>query len=208
MKWDLFTLHCCRHRSGRTEQLSPCTRFLQASWSNCTTEKMQKRNIACCSSLFSKTSFTASNVLSQHLKVVWFCREKKILFLLYSLLYSLVCCGKSCSLSLLFVSGELWWNPEKLDMSTCCYLQLLCHLFDVVVSGASQGPLLLRFKALFQPLLKVCYISFYFCALRLLDTNRWTFTAYIGKRLLDDGTFLLLLNICSFLHSLWILRFI
>ncbi|GAA6085032.1 HEAT repeat-containing protein 1 [Tachysurus ichikawai] len=51
--------------------------------------------------------------------------------------------------------GELWWNPEKLDMNTCCYLQLLCSLFDMVVSGASQGPLLSSFRALFQPLLQV-----------------------------------------------------
>ncbi|XP_062859270.1 HEAT repeat-containing protein 1 [Trichomycterus rosablanca] len=51
--------------------------------------------------------------------------------------------------------GEIWWNPEKLDTSTCCYLQLLCNLFDMVVSGASQGPLAPSFKALLQPLLQV-----------------------------------------------------
>ncbi|KAB5555247.1 hypothetical protein PHYPO_G00031300 [Pangasianodon hypophthalmus] len=51
--------------------------------------------------------------------------------------------------------GEHWWNPEKLDMNTCCYLQLLCHLFDMVVSGASQGPLVSSFRALLQPLLQV-----------------------------------------------------
>ncbi|XP_058262423.1 HEAT repeat-containing protein 1 isoform X1 [Hemibagrus wyckioides] len=51
--------------------------------------------------------------------------------------------------------GQLWWNPEKLDMNTCCYLQLLCSLFDMVVSGASQGPLLSSFRALLQPLLQV-----------------------------------------------------
>ncbi|KAM9462286.1 HEAT repeat-containing protein 1 [Clarias gariepinus] len=51
--------------------------------------------------------------------------------------------------------GELWWNPEKLDMNTCCYLQVLCHLFDTVVSGASQGPLASSFRALLHTLLQV-----------------------------------------------------
>ncbi|TSL75270.1 HEAT repeat-containing protein 1 [Bagarius yarrelli] len=51
--------------------------------------------------------------------------------------------------------GEVWWNPEKLDMNTCCYLQLLCKLFDMVLSGASQGPLFSSFRALMQPLLQV-----------------------------------------------------
>ncbi|KAF5893881.1 HEAT repeat-containing protein 1, partial [Clarias magur] len=51
--------------------------------------------------------------------------------------------------------GELWWNPEKLDMNTCCYLQVLCRLFDMVVSGASQGPLASCFRALLHTLLQV-----------------------------------------------------
>ncbi|XP_072523688.1 HEAT repeat-containing protein 1 [Salminus brasiliensis] len=51
--------------------------------------------------------------------------------------------------------GDLWWNPEKLDASTCCYLQLLCRVFDVVVSGAGQGPLASSFRALMQLLLQV-----------------------------------------------------
>ncbi|XP_030629489.1 HEAT repeat-containing protein 1 [Chanos chanos] len=51
--------------------------------------------------------------------------------------------------------GETWWNPEKLDTNTCCYLRLLCHLFEVIVSGASQGPMALNFRALLQPLLQV-----------------------------------------------------
>lgn len=40
-------------------------------------------------------------------------------------------------------------------MNTCCYLQLLCKLFDMVVSGASQGPRISSFRALLQPLLQV-----------------------------------------------------
>uniref|UniRef100_A0A9J7XVY5 HEAT repeat-containing protein 1 n=1 Tax=Cyprinus carpio carpio TaxID=630221 RepID=A0A9J7XVY5_CYPCA len=50
---------------------------------------------------------------------------------------------------------EPWWNPEKMDANTCCYVHLLCRLFDVVISGASQGPLALCFKSLMQPLLQV-----------------------------------------------------
>uniref|UniRef100_A0A4W4GBE1 HEAT repeat-containing protein 1 n=1 Tax=Electrophorus electricus TaxID=8005 RepID=A0A4W4GBE1_ELEEL len=50
---------------------------------------------------------------------------------------------------------EPWWNPEKLDASTCCYLQLLCRLLDMVVGGANRGPLAPSFRALLQPLLQV-----------------------------------------------------
>ncbi|XP_017566073.1 HEAT repeat-containing protein 1 isoform X1 [Pygocentrus nattereri] len=50
--------------------------------------------------------------------------------------------------------GDRWWNPVKLDTSTCCYLQLLCRVFDVVVSGAGQGPLVSCFRALIQLLLQ------------------------------------------------------
>ncbi|XP_051959284.1 HEAT repeat-containing protein 1 [Xyrauchen texanus] len=50
---------------------------------------------------------------------------------------------------------ELWWNPEKIDTNTCCYLHLLCRLFDVVISGASHGPLAPCFRSLIRPLLQV-----------------------------------------------------
>uniref|UniRef100_A0A671Q1S7 HEAT repeat-containing protein 1 n=1 Tax=Sinocyclocheilus anshuiensis TaxID=1608454 RepID=A0A671Q1S7_9TELE len=50
---------------------------------------------------------------------------------------------------------EPWWNPEKMDANTCCYLHLMFRLFDVVISGASQGPLAPCFKSLMQPLLQV-----------------------------------------------------
>uniref|UniRef100_A0A8B9K3U5 HEAT repeat-containing protein 1 n=1 Tax=Astyanax mexicanus TaxID=7994 RepID=A0A8B9K3U5_ASTMX len=49
---------------------------------------------------------------------------------------------------------DRWWNLEKLDESTCCYLQLLCRVFDVVLSGASEGPLASSFRALMQLLLQ------------------------------------------------------
>ncbi|XP_076155665.1 HEAT repeat-containing protein 1 [Alosa pseudoharengus] len=51
--------------------------------------------------------------------------------------------------------GETWWNPEKLDTSTCCYLRLLCRLFDAVITGASQGPLTSSFRVLLQLLFQV-----------------------------------------------------
>lgn len=141
-------MHCYSYMRNRAKHLWPCTRCSQASYSNCTVDKMQNRNIACCSSLSCKTSLTTSNVLSLHSKVKlgnfveW--KKKSWVFLKWILSFKMLC-----------VSGELWWNPEKLDMSTCCYLQLLCHLFDVVVSGASQGPLVPSFRALLQPLLQV-----------------------------------------------------
>lgn len=51
--------------------------------------------------------------------------------------------------------GESWWNPEKMDTNTCCYLGLLCRLFNVVISGASQEPLAPCFRGLMQPILQV-----------------------------------------------------
>ncbi|KAG7492749.1 hypothetical protein MATL_G00017170 [Megalops atlanticus] len=51
--------------------------------------------------------------------------------------------------------GQTWWNPEKLDTATCCYLRLLCQLFEVTITGASQGPLALSFRALVQLLIQV-----------------------------------------------------
>ncbi|XP_050980668.1 HEAT repeat-containing protein 1 [Labeo rohita] len=50
---------------------------------------------------------------------------------------------------------EPWLNPEKMDANACCYLHLLCRVFDVVISGASQGSLAPCFKSLMQPLLQV-----------------------------------------------------
>uniref|UniRef100_A0A8C2ICA7 HEAT repeat-containing protein 1 n=1 Tax=Cyprinus carpio TaxID=7962 RepID=A0A8C2ICA7_CYPCA len=58
---------------------------------------------------------------------------------------------------------EPWWNPEKMDANTCCYLHLMFCLFDVVISGASQGPLAPCFKSLMQPLLQVLYSLHRYC---------------------------------------------
>uniref|UniRef100_A0A671Q391 HEAT repeat-containing protein 1 n=1 Tax=Sinocyclocheilus anshuiensis TaxID=1608454 RepID=A0A671Q391_9TELE len=62
---------------------------------------------------------------------------------------------KALQLTRLCFSDEPWWNPEKMDANTCCYLHLMFRLFDVVISGASQGPLAPCFKSLMQPLLQV-----------------------------------------------------
>uniref|UniRef100_A0A673YEQ4 HEAT repeat-containing protein 1 n=1 Tax=Salmo trutta TaxID=8032 RepID=A0A673YEQ4_SALTR len=54
-----------------------------------------------------------------------------------------------------FLSGETWWNPEKLDTNTCCYLRLLCRLFDVIITGAGQGHMAASFRALMKLLFQV-----------------------------------------------------
>uniref|UniRef100_A0A673YET4 HEAT repeat-containing protein 1 n=1 Tax=Salmo trutta TaxID=8032 RepID=A0A673YET4_SALTR len=51
--------------------------------------------------------------------------------------------------------GETWWNPEKLDTNTCCYLRLLCRLFDVIITGAGQGHMAASFRALMKLLFQV-----------------------------------------------------
>ncbi|KAG7275600.1 hypothetical protein CRUP_030634 [Coryphaenoides rupestris] len=51
--------------------------------------------------------------------------------------------------------GDVWWNPEKLDTNTCCYLHLLCRLFDVTISGASQGPADRSYRELMKLLFQV-----------------------------------------------------
>uniref|UniRef100_A0A6Q2YUR3 HEAT repeat-containing protein 1 n=1 Tax=Esox lucius TaxID=8010 RepID=A0A6Q2YUR3_ESOLU len=51
--------------------------------------------------------------------------------------------------------GETWWNPEKLDTNACCYLRLLCRLFDVIITGASQGPTAVCFRSLMKLLFQV-----------------------------------------------------
>ncbi|KAM3860028.1 HEAT repeat-containing protein 1 [Diretmus argenteus] len=51
--------------------------------------------------------------------------------------------------------GEMWWNPEKLDTNTCCYLGLICRLFQVIMSGASQGATADSFRELMKLLFQV-----------------------------------------------------
>uniref|UniRef100_H3BVV8 HEAT repeat-containing protein 1 n=1 Tax=Tetraodon nigroviridis TaxID=99883 RepID=H3BVV8_TETNG len=51
--------------------------------------------------------------------------------------------------------GEVWWNPEKLDSNTCCYLSLTCRLFSLIIRGGTEGPVASRFRALMKLLVKV-----------------------------------------------------
>nr|XP_020444378.1 HEAT repeat-containing protein 1 isoform X1 [Monopterus albus]XP_020444379.1 HEAT repeat-containing protein 1 isoform X1 [Monopterus albus] len=51
--------------------------------------------------------------------------------------------------------GKVWWNPEKLDTNTCCYLGLLCRLFAVIMSGAGEGPTTGSFRELMKLLIQV-----------------------------------------------------
>ncbi|KAF3704004.1 HEAT repeat-containing protein 1 Protein BAP28 [Channa argus] len=51
--------------------------------------------------------------------------------------------------------GEVWWNPEKLDTSTCCYLGLICRLFSVTISGAGDGQTASSFRDLMKLLVQV-----------------------------------------------------
>ncbi|XP_040922730.1 HEAT repeat-containing protein 1 isoform X2 [Toxotes jaculatrix] len=50
--------------------------------------------------------------------------------------------------------GEVWWNPEKLDTNTCCYLGLICRLFSVIISGAGDGPAACSFRQLMKLLVQ------------------------------------------------------
>uniref|UniRef100_A0A3Q1EQT7 HEAT repeat-containing protein 1 n=1 Tax=Acanthochromis polyacanthus TaxID=80966 RepID=A0A3Q1EQT7_9TELE len=51
--------------------------------------------------------------------------------------------------------GEVWWNPEKMDTNTCCYLGLLCRMFSVLMSGAADGPTAGSFRQLMKLLVQV-----------------------------------------------------
>lgn len=53
------------------------------------------------------------------------------------------------------LTGEVWWNPEKLDTNTCCYLGLICRLFSVIISGAGEGPAAGSFRDLMKLLIQV-----------------------------------------------------
>ncbi|XP_069543811.1 HEAT repeat-containing protein 1 [Brachyistius frenatus] len=51
--------------------------------------------------------------------------------------------------------GAVWWNPEKLDTNTCCYLGLIGRLFSVVLSGGAEGPTAGSFRDLMKLLVQV-----------------------------------------------------
>ncbi|KAL4640133.1 HEAT repeat-containing protein 1 [Arapaima gigas] len=89
--------------------------------------------------------------------------------LLRAYILSLNCANSS-------LKGDTWWNPEKLDNTTCCYLRLLIRLFEITITGASQGPLAPQFRALIQLLFQV-HLSEpveQFCFLSLLWGYGWS----------------------------------
>uniref|UniRef100_I3KSE2 HEAT repeat-containing protein 1 n=1 Tax=Oreochromis niloticus TaxID=8128 RepID=I3KSE2_ORENI len=51
--------------------------------------------------------------------------------------------------------GAAWWNPEKLDTNTCCYLGLICRLFGIIMSGAAEGATADGFRELMKLLVQV-----------------------------------------------------
>ncbi|XP_057682312.1 HEAT repeat-containing protein 1 isoform X2 [Corythoichthys intestinalis] len=51
--------------------------------------------------------------------------------------------------------AAMWWNPEKLDVNTCCYLGLLSRLLAVIIEGASEGPTAGSFRDIMKLLVKV-----------------------------------------------------
>ncbi|NXB80217.1 HEAT1 protein, partial [Donacobius atricapilla] len=54
-----------------------------------------------------------------------------------------------------FSKEKSWWNPESLRQDTRNYLHLLLGLFDLLVSGASEGSDALQYRALMNLLFKV-----------------------------------------------------
>ncbi|XP_077595114.1 HEAT repeat-containing protein 1 [Stigmatopora nigra] len=49
----------------------------------------------------------------------------------------------------------VWWNPERLDSNTCCYLGLLSRLLAIVIDGSDEGPTATSFRELMKLLVKV-----------------------------------------------------
>lgn len=57
--------------------------------------------------------------------------------------------------SSVLLQGEVWWNPERLDTNTCCYLSLTCRLFSVIISGAGGGAAASIFRDFMKLLIQV-----------------------------------------------------
>ncbi|XP_028287492.1 HEAT repeat-containing protein 1 isoform X2 [Parambassis ranga] len=77
--------------------------------------------------------------------------------------------------------GEVWWNPEKLDANTCCYLGILCRLFSVIITGAAAGPMARSFRDLMKLLVQVhlhepVMLFKFLCVL-------WGYTSNLGDQL-------------------------
>ncbi|XP_028989805.1 HEAT repeat-containing protein 1 [Betta splendens] len=71
-----------------------------------------------------------------------------VMRLLRDFIFSLKCHDAS-------FKDEMWWNPEKLDTNTCCYLGLICRLFSVCIGGAGDGPTACSFRELMKLLVQV-----------------------------------------------------
>ncbi|XP_019730064.1 HEAT repeat-containing protein 1 isoform X2 [Hippocampus comes] len=74
--------------------------------------------------------------------------NQMMISLLRDFISSLRCCDNA-------FKAAVWWNPEKLDTNTCCYLGLISRLFAVVISGAGEGPTAGSFRELMKLLVKV-----------------------------------------------------
>uniref|UniRef100_A0A673MU55 HEAT repeat-containing protein 1 n=1 Tax=Sinocyclocheilus rhinocerous TaxID=307959 RepID=A0A673MU55_9TELE len=77
---------------------------------------------------------------------------------------------------------EPWWNPEKMDANTCCYLHLMFRLFDVVISGASQGPLAPCFRSLMHSLYKYVHLNEPITLFKFLSLL-WGYNSNLGDQL-------------------------
>lgn len=73
-------------------------------------------------------------------------------FVLVALLRDFISCLKCHDASF---KGAAWWNPEKLDTNTCCYLGLICRLFGIIMSGAAEGATADGFRELMKLLVQV-----------------------------------------------------
>ncbi|XP_034049132.1 HEAT repeat-containing protein 1 isoform X2 [Thalassophryne amazonica] len=51
--------------------------------------------------------------------------------------------------------AEAWWNPEKMDTNTCCYLGLICRIFSIIISGTGHGPMAVCYRELMRLLVQV-----------------------------------------------------
>ncbi|KAI3365131.1 hypothetical protein L3Q82_010114, partial [Scortum barcoo] len=78
--------------------------------------------------------------------------DRQYSFVLMSLLRDFISCLRCHDASF---KGEVWWNPEKLDTNTCCYLGLTCRLFSIIISGAGEGPAAGSFRDLMKLLVQV-----------------------------------------------------
>lgn len=63
----------------------------------------------------------------------------------------------------LYFLEKSWWNPESLKRDSQDYLHLFLGLFDLLVSGASEGSNALQYRALMNLLLKVLFLHLLLC---------------------------------------------